>query len=262
MLSIHSFFCFLFSLGSIGYGIQAKTRNSQEFPGIHVLQNLEELSAERIREIQTLAEDSDSFIEILGGSLKIPIKGSSSSVSSSSSVFSASSAVSSHPLMMAEDGGGAERRAEIDFYHLLWIASVLFSEDNSLKKNASKRIFLFTDADSPNSGDAELRNRSFQKAKDLQQLGVEMEVFALEAPADGQKFDVRKFYSELLNYGNYGMNHPPRQQKQFEESLENPWRVSLLGALDERLRMKEYKKRSLATVPLQITPDVKISVKM
>lgn len=180
--------------------------NAQQFAGIHVFQSLDELSAQRIKDVEALA-DPEVFQQLLGST-----------------------------------------KQEGEFYNTLWVCSTLFSEDNSLKQ-ASKRIFLFTDNDDPNSGNSELRDRIVQKAHDLDQLGIELELFALYHQ-EGD-FQEQKFWLGLCN----GL-------VKREDDDEGSWRIASFGALDDRLRMKEYKKRSLATVPLQIAPDLAISVKI
>jgi ATP-dependent DNA helicase 2 subunit 1 len=56
----------------------------------------------------------------------------------------------------------------------------------------SRRLFIITDNDDPHPGDKEASEASFNRAKDLYDLGVTIEVFPI-THADA-KFDLTKFY--------------------------------------------------------------------
>lgn len=59
-------------------------------------------------------------------------------------------------------------------------------------KVGHKRIFLFTNEDNPNSEDQHVRTQSIQRAKDLAELGIDIELFSMNKP--GEMFDPMKFY--------------------------------------------------------------------
>jgi hypothetical protein len=88
----------------------------------------------------------------------------------------------------SSDIGHAE--SDFPFQDALWTCSTLFS--SSMTKVGHKRIFLFTNEDNPNSGDAHGRAQAIQRAKDLGELGIDIELFSMNKP--GQVFDPTKFY--------------------------------------------------------------------
>lgn len=60
-----------------------------------------------------------------------------------------------------------------------------------------KRIFLFTNDDDPNANNEHLRNQSIQRAKDLAELGIDIELFSMNKAT--QNFNPMKFY-QVLNF--------------------------------------------------------------
>ena len=58
---------------------------------------------------------------------------------------------------------------------------------------ASRRLFIITDDDAPHSNDERLRPLATQRAKDLYDLGVIIELFPVVKP--GGEFDRAKFYN-------------------------------------------------------------------
>ena len=60
-------------------------------------------------------------------------------------------------------------------------------------------MFLFTNDDNPNGDDPPLQVKSQQRAQDLFDLGIQIELFAVESGL-GAEFDVKKFYQEIISY--------------------------------------------------------------
>jgi hypothetical protein len=69
---------------------------------------------------------------------------------------------------------------------------------DSTTKVGHKRIFLFTNEDNPNAGNQQLRERSFQRAKDLVELNIDIELFSMTKP--GKTFDPMLFYQVYIQY--------------------------------------------------------------
>jgi ATP-dependent DNA helicase 2 subunit 1 len=67
-----------------------------------------------------------------------------------------------------------------------------------------KRIFLFTNDDDPNATSQHLREQSIQRAKDLAELGIEIELFSMNRV--GHPFDPLKFY-QVNNYLSFFYRH-------------------------------------------------------
>ena len=59
-------------------------------------------------------------------------------------------------------------------------------------KVGHKRIFLFTNEDNPNANNKQLRDRSFQRAKDLNELNIDIELFSMNKL--NKPFDPTLFY--------------------------------------------------------------------
>ena len=88
----------------------------------------------------------------------------------------------------ASDYGHAAK--EFPFHDALWTCSTLFSSTTT--KVGHKRIFLFTNEDNPNPSDAYIRSQNIQRAKDLSELGIELELFPMNKKSES--FDPSKFY--------------------------------------------------------------------
>jgi len=74
---------------------------------------------------------------------------------------------------------------------LLWCSSMMFS--NIAQKIGSKRLFLFTCEDSPHQGDQAAQLAAKTKAKDLADLGIEVELFNMNKPKE--RFNIERFYA-------------------------------------------------------------------
>jgi ATP-dependent DNA helicase 2 subunit 1 len=80
------------------------------------------------------------------------------------------------------------------------MAKMLFAANHIFTIKApnfsSRRIFLVTDNDDPHAGDRSQRDPAAQRAKDLYDLGVSIELFAISRP--GHAFDRTKFYDVCM----------------------------------------------------------------
>eukprot|EP00271_Cylindrocystis_brebissonii_P013166 TRINITY_DN32781_c0_g1_i1.p1 TRINITY_DN32781_c0_g1~~TRINITY_DN32781_c0_g1_i1.p1 ORF type:complete len:644 (+),score=134.74 TRINITY_DN32781_c0_g1_i1:202-2133(+) len=137
-------------------------------------------------------------------------------------------------------------------FNALWVAQQMFRDGPV--KNASKRIFLFTNRDDPFEGldDAtrkDMVRTTVQRAKDAQDIGVELELFPMSRP--GEKFDVSKFYAKVI-----------------EVELDDPSGASFLHAAAERfndlrlrIRKKTYAKRMVRRYKFMLGKDVVIELR-
>ena len=67
------------------------------------------------------------------------------------------------------------------------------------KQSFAKRIFLFTDSDNPGN-DADL-NMALQRAKDLESMNVDIELFPLPNFTQVRPtFDIRRFYASIITF--------------------------------------------------------------
>eukprot|EP01137_Pigoraptor_chileana_P010648 Opistho-2@318 len=129
------------------------------------------------------------------------------------------------------------------FGDALWQCVSLFS--NSLQKVGMKRVFVFTNDDEPAGSTESGRAQAFQRSRDLGVIGAQIELMHMSKP--GRKFDSDKFFRELV-YGDEDEGQPmPDPAETFE------------GLMD-RMRRKQFKKRSLMKIPLFIGDGVEIGV--
>jgi ATP-dependent DNA helicase 2 subunit 1 len=81
------------------------------------------------------------------------------------------------------------------------MAKMLFAANHIFTTKApnfsSRRVFLVTDNDDPHAGDTSQRDPAAQRAKDLYDLGVSIELFAISKP--GHTFDRTKFYDVWIS---------------------------------------------------------------
>ena len=151
------------------------------FKNIHVLQTLEIPDASLIkqleRKITTFTNDHGFFKE--DPSLSNSNIGSSL-VGSGQADIASSILVQRSPLFEA-----------------LWICHQEFKQVE--KQSFAKRIFLFTDCDSP--GSMSDQNMALQRAKVLEQLNVDIELFPLPQFSQMRPmFDIKRFYANIISF--------------------------------------------------------------
>jgi len=112
-----------------------------------------------------------------------------------------------------------------------------------------KRIFLFTNEDDPNATNKNLREQSFQRAKDLMELGIDIELFSMNKP--GERFDSSRFYQHIISVS----EDEDIGTINFDAS-------SKFDELRARVRRKEFKKRVINRISLFLGEDVEISVRL
>lgn len=133
------------------------------------------------------------------------------------------------------------------FGSTLWTCSNIFS--NCTIKVGHKRIFLFTNEDTPHEEGSALRDKTIQKAKDVSELGVDIELFPLNKK--DEEFNVLKFYKHIITVDQdeiTGEVHYDGANK-FEE-------------LRSKVRRKEFKKRSLGKLALRLGEDLELAVRL
>eukprot|EP01130_Rhizamoeba_saxonica_P004296 TRINITY_DN1757_c0_g1_i2.p1 TRINITY_DN1757_c0_g1~~TRINITY_DN1757_c0_g1_i2.p1 ORF type:complete len:584 (+),score=125.86 TRINITY_DN1757_c0_g1_i2:348-2099(+) len=132
---------------------------------------------------------------------------------------------------------------EIPLNEALWICSTMFS--NCSKKVGHRRIFLFTNEDNPNADNPDITRVNHQRAKDLSDIGIEIELFAMNKR--GKKFDPTKFYSDIIHIDD-------------EDDIGAYDASSKFDELNEKVRRKEFKKRTLSKCNIKLG-DTEFSVK-
>ncbi|CAF1615179.1 unnamed protein product [Rotaria magnacalcarata] len=120
----------------------------------------------------------------------------------------------------------------------LWTCSNLFA--NSPQRLTIKRVFIFTCNDQPHATNLTLERQAKQRAKDLNDVGIQVEVFPILTETK-IKFDYKKFFQDVLMLS--------------DDELEIRNNQTPTGRLDELLKLvysKEHKKRAYCTVPLSL----------
>lgn len=139
--------------------------------------------------------------------------------------------------------GHAEK--DVPLGDALWTCSTIFG--NCPIKVGTKRIFLFTNNDNPNADQPSLQAQAKQRASDLRQLGISIELFPLNSA--NLPFLGSKFYHDIVDAGEEG-------------DLDSLDGTSKLQELLDRARSKEYKKRSQGRISFFLTPTTEIGIRM
>ncbi|CAK7228111.1 ATP-dependent DNA helicase II subunit 1 [Sporothrix bragantina] len=157
------------------------------------------------------------------------------------------------------------------------MANVLFCANQVFTTNAanfsSRRLFIITDNDDPQSGDKAARAAAAVRAKDLYDLGVVIELFPIRregSESSSRKFDLSKFYDDII-YRDAGDDQPPTAAGHADEEGKASDRVTttksgdgltLLSSLVSNISAKQTPKRSyFSNLTFEIAPGLEISVK-
>lgn len=135
---------------------------------------------------------------------------------------------------------------EFPFGNVFWTCANVCSDKKFV--NYQKRIFLFTCNDNPNGTSESLQRAAKTRGKDLNDLGISLELFAIPSATSEIGFNYKKFYSSIIseldcNESDFG------SMSKFEELL-------------SRVRRKETKKRALARSKLSLGPEMNLSIKL
>ena len=158
------------------------------------------------------------------------------------------------------------------------MANVLFCANQLFTTGApnfsSRRLFLVTDEDDPHANDRALKSAAAVRAKDLYDLGVIIELFPISK--DGKGFDRAKFYDVRLpltlgvgtNTAKDIVYRPPLSDPEAPAPISSAAKVSTIGggisllqSLLSSINSKAAPRRALFSLPFEIGPDLKISVK-
>lgn len=186
--------------GIVFYGSE-KSRNAFDFKNIFILQDLSQPSAERIVQLENLSKKNKSDESIA-------------------------------------DLFGSNCSGKFSLNEAFWICSNIFA--NSTVRLTMKRIFIFTSNDRPHENNPILEKQAKQRAKDLSDVGIQVELFPI-LTENRTRFDFRPFFQDVLMLND--------EQISIKESQ------PLTAGLDELLKLvysKEHQKRAYCTVPLSL----------
>eukprot|EP00823_Brevimastigomonas_motovehiculus_P008130 TRINITY_DN7402_c0_g1_i1.p1 TRINITY_DN7402_c0_g1~~TRINITY_DN7402_c0_g1_i1.p1 ORF type:complete len:665 (+),score=195.38 TRINITY_DN7402_c0_g1_i1:67-2061(+) len=203
-----------------------KTDNPNNFPHICVYQSVDEPDATRIKQLDNLiTEECKAFQEEIGS-------------------------IESTDMLAAKEKekgkNSKDNDDQLQFHQVFYVTTSMFKAKDL--KDCSQRIFLFTDNDNPDNHSRDLQTRAKQKFKDLEDVDIHVELFPLNAPKR-PAFEIRKFYKDVLS--TYDDEDPGKLAAQFANNYQD---------LDEALRKKEFKKRSLASVSWELRKGLDIGV--
>ncbi|XP_038067298.1 X-ray repair cross-complementing protein 5-like [Patiria miniata] len=188
-------------LGVVLFGTE-KNKNSGNFEHVYVLQDLDNPSAARILELESLLEDDYDFKANFG------------------------------------------HNAGFSLSDALWTCSNMFSQ--STQKIGHKRVLLFTNNDDPHANDLAAQRQAKTKAKDLHEIGIDIELMHLAQP--GKDFDHSKFYQDIVfSPDDEDLGVLPDPAEKFEELL-------------NRVRAKDHKKRSLGRLNFNLGQGLDLGV--
>lgn len=149
--------------------------------------------------------------------------------------------------------------------------SVLFCANQIFQQNAanftSRRLFIVTDNDNPHSKNEKSRSQATVRAKDLYDLGVLIELFPIST-VDHQ-FDTTIFYDDIVYRSSptdpeaIAYNHVSTADTDSSKLVSGSADgITLLQSLLTTIASKVTPKRALfSSVPLELSPTLKISVK-
>ncbi|KAI3402276.1 hypothetical protein diail_206 [Diaporthe ilicicola] len=141
------------------------------------------------------------------------------------------------------------------------MAQMLNCANQILMTNAanfgSRRLFIVTDNDDPYAGDKQQRASAAVRAKDLFDLGVTVELFPV--CRQGQKFDLDKFYTDIIYRDPYSATDPDNPDE--IKTLKTGDGISLLNSLVSSINAKQTPKRAyFSKMPFHLAPGLSISV--
>ena len=130
--------------------------------------------------------------------------------------------------------------------------TICHNEFKSIEKlSFTKRIFIFTDNDNPNAGNRTDQRRAIQRAHDLGELNVTIELFPMPSPTlDSYEFDMKKFYADLISI----------DESEINQFFEREATHSRFEELVKRIRQKEFRKRVLGKTVFHLCPQMKVGV--
>ncbi|KAI1394203.1 ku70 protein [Hypoxylon trugodes] len=138
--------------------------------------------------------------------------------------------------------------------HLLFLANNLLT--TKAPNFGSRRLFIITDNDNPHKGSKQIKETAACRAKDLYDLGVTIELFAITR--GDEKFDFSKFYNDII-YRDPVVEEAHPGKVSTSKSGNG---LTLLNSLISNINSRQTPKRAyFSNMPLELGPGLQISVK-
>lgn len=132
-------------------------------------------------------------------------------------------------------------RRPVPLSDVFWTCITIFNLSAN-PKQFQPRVFLFTGSDTPCSTLAE-QDAAVTRAKDLLDLGVEVELFPVTPP--GSTFSIERFWGRVLPVDS--TDYVEQASVRIEE-------------LERRVRRRVHKKRNLQRLTLELVPGVEVAM--
>ncbi|KAI0382115.1 ku70 protein [Hypomontagnella monticulosa] len=137
---------------------------------------------------------------------------------------------------------------------LIFLANHLFT--TKAPNFGSRRLFIITDNDDPHRGDKDQNRIAARHAKDLYDLGVTIDLFAITR--GDEKFDFSKFYDDII-YRDPATEEVHPGKVSTSKSGDG---LTLLASLISNINSRQSPKRAyFSNMPLELGPGLQISVK-
>lgn len=193
------------------------------FPHCYLLSDLDVPAAEDVKRLRNLVDDPEEASKLL-----IPAK-------------------------PTEDDLG------VSMSEVLFCANQIFT--TKAPNFGSRRLFLVTDNDDPHASESEkgIRRSATVRAKDLYDLGVVIELFPISKPE--QSFDRANFYDDIVYRPSLSDPEAPAPISAPTKASSAGDGLTLLQSLLSAINSKATPRRSQFNLPLELGPDLRISVK-
>ncbi|KAF3936943.1 hypothetical protein ABW19_dt0207695 [Dactylella cylindrospora] len=138
------------------------------------------------------------------------------------------------------------------------MASVFFAANHLFTTKAanfnSRRLFIITDNDNPETEDKKARNAAATRAKDLYDLGVRIEPFFISTPT--HEFDKSLFYADIMYDTGEETDNVIGQDASKDTDAESRYEQMLSA-----ITAKQAPRRALFSTKLELGPGFNIGVK-
>ncbi len=134
--------------------------------------------------------------------------------------------------------------------NVFWTCSSVFGPLK--KKSGSKRVFLFTNEDSPHKTNIGLQRAAKIRARDLADLGIFIELFSLSKT--DHKFDLTTFYQDVLPI-------PVDEEEDFIQSQISE-STEKFEELMAKVRRREARKRAIGRTMMTFGDGMKLAIRV
>ncbi|XP_068204179.1 X-ray repair cross-complementing protein 5 [Palaemon carinicauda] len=132
-----------------------------------------------------------------------------------------------------------------NIHDALRVCQGIFTKSSS--RLSGQSIMLFTNCDDPHPGDNQKQRQARQKAGDLKEAGIVLEILHM-----GNHFDVKKFYQDMI------IRDDEDEDSQESMILADP--TNRIDELTDRVKRLEHKQRTMGRTTFTLAPGVEMAV--